>query len=129
VVSEEILMEKTVIFVLDRAPFGTIWNLEGLRLASAVVSMDMNVKLLLIDDGVFVAVEDHQPDLIMRSPIDMLVQMLLMISETTEVLVVQESLQERGLSIDDLEMEFEPEIISLETAAQNISTAFTAIAI
>ena len=122
-------MEKTVIFVLDRTPFGTIWNLEGLRLASAVVSMDMNVKLLLIDDGVFVAVEDPQPDLIMRSPIDMLVQMLLMISDTTEVLVVQESLQERGLSIDDLEMEFEPEVISLETAAQTISTAFTTIAI
>ena len=122
-------MEKTVIFVLDRAPFGTIWNLEGLRLASAIVSMDMNVKLLLIDDRVFVAIEDHQPDLIMRSPICMRVQMRLMISETTEVLVVQESLQERGLSIDDLDMKFEPEIISLETAAHNISTAFTAITI
>ncbi|MFX0211270.1 MAG: DsrE family protein [Candidatus Hodarchaeota archaeon] len=122
-------MEKTIIFVLDRSPFGTIWNLEGLRLASAVVSLDMEVKLLLIDDGVFVAVEGHQPDLIMRSPIDMLVQMILMISETAEVLVVQESLQERGLSDEDLELEFEPKIISLETAAQTISSAFTTIVI
>jgi len=89
----------------------------------------MEVNLLLIDDGVFIAVEGHQPDLIMRSPIDMLVQMILMISETAKVLVVQESLQERGLSEEDLELEFEPEIISLETAAQTISTAFTTIAI
>ena len=122
-------MEKLIIFVLDRSPFGTIWNLEGLRLASAVVSLDMEVKLILIDDGVFIAVEGHQPDLIMRSPIDMLVQTILMVSETAKVLVVQESLQERGLSEEDLELEFEPEIISLETAAQTISTAFTTITI
>ena len=122
-------MDKCITIVLDRSPFGTVWNIEGLRIASGIASLDMDVKLLFIDDGVFNAIKNQKPEAIMRSPVTQLIQLVKMISESAEVLVVRESLKERGLSEEDLDENYDPKIIPLEEVTQTISESFSTITV
>jgi tRNA 2-thiouridine synthesizing protein C len=122
-------MEKSFIIVLDRSPFGTVWNIEGLRLASALASLDMEVHLLFVNDGVYNTIKNQKPEIIMRSPVTQLINLIKMLSDTAEVLIVRESLQERGLTIEDIYEGFEPKFITMKSVADHISNAYTAITV
>lgn len=92
---------KKFLYVNRKAPYGTIYALESLEVVLIGAAFDQDVSLAFLDDGVFqlikgqdtreIGVKNFSPTF--RALGDY---------EVTKFYVEKESLEERGLSIDDL---------------------------
>ncbi len=86
--------EKNIVILLRQPPHGTLFPVEGLRMAVAV-SGDFEPITVVINDAVFAFIKDvdktmYQPHMDFLKGIDL------------EIVIDKESLDERGLSKDDL---------------------------
>jgi tRNA 2-thiouridine synthesizing protein C len=93
---------KKFLYVNRKAPYGTIYALESLEVVLIGAAFDQDVSLAFLDDGVFqltkgqntggIGVKNFSPTF--RALGDY---------EVTKLFVEQESLDERGLTTDDLQ--------------------------
>jgi tRNA 2-thiouridine synthesizing protein C len=93
---------KKFLYVNRKAPYGTIYALESLEVVLIGAAFDQDVSLAFLDDGVFqltkgqdtggIGIKNFSPTY--RALGDY---------EVTKLYVEQESLDERGLSLDDLQ--------------------------
>ncbi len=93
---------KKFLYVNRKAPYGTIYALESLEVVLIGAAFDQDVSLAFLDDGVFqltkgqdtkgIGVKNFSPTF--RALGDY---------EVTKLFVERESLEERGLSADDLQ--------------------------
>ncbi len=93
---------KKFLYVNRKAPYGTIYALESLEVVLIGAAFDQDVSLAFVDDGVFqltkgqdtkeIGVKNFSPTF--RALGDY---------EVTKLFVEKESLDERGLTIDDLQ--------------------------
>jgi len=93
---------KKFLYVNRKAPYGTIYALESLEVVLIGAAFDQDVSLAFLDDGVFqltkgqdttgIGIKNFSPTF--RALGDY---------EVTKLYVEQESLDERGLSLDDLQ--------------------------
>mgnify|MGYP001121683209 CR=1 FL=1 len=93
---------KKFLYVNRKAPYGTIYALEALEVVLIGAAFDQDVSLAFLDDGVFqltkgqnttdIGVKNFSPTF--RALGDY---------EVTKLFVEQESLDERGLTADDLQ--------------------------
>lgn len=93
---------KKFLYVNRRAPYGTIYALEALEVVLIGAAFDQDVSLAFLDDGVFqlvkgqdtkaVGVKNFSPTFRALGDYDV-----------TKLFVEQESLNERGLTADDLQ--------------------------
>jgi tRNA 2-thiouridine synthesizing protein C len=93
---------KKFLYVNRKAPYGTIYALESLEVVLIGAAFDQDVSLAFLDDGVFqltkgqdtkeIGVKNFSPTF--RALGDY---------EVTKLFVEQESLDERGLTADDLQ--------------------------
>ncbi len=93
---------KKFLYVNRKAPYGTIYALESLEVVLIGAAFDQHVSLAFLDDGVFqltkgqdtkaIGVKNFSPTF--RALGDY---------EVTRFFVERESLEERGLSADDLQ--------------------------
>ncbi len=93
---------KKFLYVNRKAPYGTIYALESLEVVLIGAAFDQDVSLAFLDDGVFqllksqdtkeIGVKNFSPTF--RALGDY---------EVTKLFVEKESLDERGLSADDLQ--------------------------
>ncbi len=93
---------KKFLYVNRKAPYGTIYALESLEVVLIGAAFDQDVSLAFLDDGVFqltkgqdtkeIGVKNFSPTF--RALGDY---------EVTKLFVERESLDERGLSADDLQ--------------------------
>ncbi len=93
---------KKFLYVNRKAPYGTIYALESLEVVLIGAAFDQDVSLAFLDDGVFqltkgqdtkgIGVKNFSPTF--RALGDY---------EVTKLYVEQESLDERGLTADDLQ--------------------------
>jgi len=93
---------KKFLYVNRKAPYGTIYALESLEVVLIGAAFDQDVSLAFLDDGVFqltkgqdtreIGVKNFSPTF--RALGDY---------EVTKFYVEKESLEERGLCIDDLQ--------------------------
>ena len=96
--SEEI---KKFLYLNRRAPYGTIYAWESLEVVLIGAAFDQDVSLAFVDDGVFQIVKNQDTaatEMKNFSP----TYSALGDYEVTKLYVEQESLDERGLTVDDL---------------------------
>jgi tRNA 2-thiouridine synthesizing protein C len=91
--------EKTIVILLRQPPHGTLYPVEGLRM-SVAVSADFDPITIAINDGVYTFIKDVDKTMYSMH-IDFLKNIDL------DIFVDKKSLEERGLSKDDLIEEVE----------------------
>ena len=92
---------KNFLYLNRRAPYGTIYAWESLEVVLIGAAFDQKVSLAFVDDGVFQIVKGQDTggvDMKNFSP----TYSALGDYDVTQLYVEQESLEERGLSVDDL---------------------------
>jgi tRNA 2-thiouridine synthesizing protein C len=92
---------KKFLYVNRKAPYGTIYALESLEVVLIGAAFDQDVSLAFVDDGVFqIAKGQKSTDIGMKnfSP----TYSALGDYEVTKIYVEKESLEERGLTPDNL---------------------------
>ncbi|MDZ7750850.1 MAG: sulfurtransferase complex subunit TusC [Gammaproteobacteria bacterium] len=92
---------KKFMYVNRKAPYGTVYALESLEVVLIGAAFDQNVSLAFLDDGVFqllkgqdtkgIGMKNFSPTYSALGDYDV-----------TQIYVERESLEERGLTLDDL---------------------------
>jgi tRNA 2-thiouridine synthesizing protein C len=92
---------KKFMFVNRKAPYGTIYALEGLEVVLISAAFDQDVSLAFVDDGVFQLVKGQKTDGIEMKNFSPTYRALEGY-DIEKLYVERESLEMRGLSEDDL---------------------------
>jgi len=93
---------KKFLYVNRKAPYGTIYALESLEVVLIGAAFDQDVSLAFLDDGVFQLVKSQDTKEIGVKNFSPTFRAL-GDYEVTKLFVEQESLDERGLTADDLQ--------------------------
>jgi len=108
--SEEEMMDGEVVkkfmYVNRRAPYGTVYALESLEVVLIGAAFDQDVSLLFMDDGVFQLKKDQATEEIGMKNFSRTYRALEMY-DVEKLFVSQESMDERGLTADDLLVDVE----------------------
>jgi len=92
---------KKFMYINRRAPYGTIYALEGLEVALVGAAFEQDVSMVFIDDGVFQLKKEQdtiETGMKNFSPTYRALEMY----DVEKLYVEKESLEARGLSEDDL---------------------------
>lgn len=102
-------VQKKFLYLNRRAPYGTIYALESLEVVLIGAAFDQDVSLAFLDDGVYQLVKGQDTKAIGMKNFSPTFRAL-GDYEVTKLYVEKESLEERGLSADDLmEITYEDE--------------------
>ncbi len=93
---------KKFLYVNRKAPYGTIYALESLEVVLIGAAFEQDVSLAFVDDGVFQLTKGQNTDGIGVKNFSPTFRAL-GDYDVTKLYVERESLQERGLSADDLQ--------------------------
>ena len=97
---------KKFMFVNRKAPFGTIYALEVLEMVLISAAFDQDVHVAFLDDGVYEIKKGFQPaDIAMKNYSN--TYRALEGYDIEKLYVEKESLEERGLTEDDLVVDVE----------------------
>ena len=97
---------KKFMYVNRRAPHGTIYAQESLEVVLIGAAFDQDVSIVFIDDGVFQIRKDQDTSAIETKNFSKTFRALEMY-DVEKLYVEQESLEARGMSVDDLNVEVE----------------------
>lgn len=92
---------KNFLYLNRRAPYGTIYAWESLEVVLIGAAFDQKVSLAFVDDGVFQIVKGQDTSAIEMKNFSPTYSAL-GDYDVNQLYVEQESLEERGLSVDDL---------------------------
>ena len=112
--SEEEMMEeggtiKKFMYINRRAPYGSIYALESLEVVLIAAAFDQDVSLVFADDGVYQLMKGQNTDDIGMKNFSPTYSAL-GDYDIKKIYIEKESLEERGLSLDDLqELKYEDE--------------------
>lgn len=98
--SEEGVVKK-FLYLNRKAPYGTVYALESLEVVLIAAAFDQDVSLAFVDDGVYQILKDKDTSGIGMKDFSPTYNAL-GDYDITKLYVEKESLQERGLSEDDL---------------------------
>ena len=98
-------MEKVVV-MLRKAPYGSVYTAEAFRTIMGIAVFEMDICVVFIDDGVFSLVKDQNPEKLDMKPLGDGFPMLKEFN-VNRFVVHDESLSERGLTVDDLVLDVE----------------------
>ncbi len=93
---------KSFVYINRKAPYGTIYALESLEVVLIGAAFDQQVKLVFMDDGVYQLTRNQDPEGIGMKNFSR-AYAALGDYDITEIYVDQESLERRGLGIEDLQ--------------------------
>ncbi len=93
---------KKFLYVNRKAPYGTIYALEALEVVLIGAAFDQDVSLAFLDDGVFQLTRDQQTDAVGMKNFSPTFRAL-GDYDVNKLYVERESLEERGLTADDLQ--------------------------
>lgn len=100
---------KKFLYVNRKAPYGTIYALESLEVVLIGAAFEQDVSLAFLDDGVFQIAKGQKTDGIGMKNFSPTYSAL-GDYDVTKIYVEKESLEERGLTIDDLlDLKYEDE--------------------
>ncbi len=96
-----VMSKKNIMLVMRKAPHGTIYAYEGLEVALIAASYNHNISMAFIDDGVYSLKKNQQTKYI---GIKSFVETYQVVKDYAieEIYIDKESLQERGLTKEDL---------------------------
>ena len=93
---------KKFLYVNRRAPYGTIYALESLEVVLIGAAFDQDVSLAFLDDGVFQLTRGQNTEALGVKNFSPTFRAL-GDYEVTKLYVEKESLEERGLTVEDLQ--------------------------
>lgn len=100
--------EKTsVMFICRTAPYGTIFEQEAIEAMVMFGAYEQDISVAFIDDGVFSLKKGQDPSLLGKKNFSLTYSILIDDFELSHLYVEKESLEERGLSEEDLITEVE----------------------
>ncbi len=92
---------KKFIYLNRKAPYGTVYALESLEVVLIAAAFEQDVSLAFIDDGVYQIIKGQNTDGIGMKNFSKTYHAL-GDYDVNKIYVSAESLEERGLSVDDL---------------------------
>jgi tRNA 2-thiouridine synthesizing protein C len=90
-----------VAFLMRRSPYGTVYPAEGFRAIMGTAVFELDIVVIFVDDGVYVALKGQRPEGIDMKPLGDGFPGLVDVG-VKEFYVHDASLAERGLSAADL---------------------------
>jgi len=93
--------ERPILLLFRRAPYGTVFPAEGLRMAEALLAFQLPVKAVFLEDGVFDLVKGQGNKALDFGDLGAAFAGLVA-TGLKELLVVQEDLSARRVGIEDL---------------------------
>ncbi len=100
---------KKFLYVNRKAPYGTIYALESLEVVLIGAAFEQDVSLVFMDDGVYQLTKDQNTESIGMKNFSPTYNAL-GDYDVNKIYVDRESLEERGLSLDDLlDLKYEDE--------------------
>jgi len=99
-------MGNQVAILMRKAPYGTVYTAEGLRTLMGIGVFEMDISVLLVDDGVYALVKGQDTKALDMKPLGDAFPTLEEFG-VTKFYVHDASLAERGLTRHDLTMDVE----------------------
>jgi len=118
-------MPKKILLVIKSPPYGSLMAAEGLRIATALIAMDMLPQLVFVDDGVYCLTKNHKPE---AAGLDSFYDRLKTLADLIGFYVAKDSLAKRDLEIEDLDKKYHTKAISLIEFAKLVTANEVAIA-
>ncbi len=119
-------MER-VLIIFRKGPYGHINSLEGIRIAQGLLVLDVEADAVFIDDGVFNLVKDQNPTGIGHHSV--MGALEAMHRYDIPIFACKQSMQKRGLTIEDIDPALEVKVISLEELSDLLLQAEATIAL
>ena len=110
-------MSRKILLVIRSSPYGSLMAAEGFRIATAMIAMDVLPQLLLIDDGVYCALENQKPETAGLNPH---YERLRTLADLVGLYAVRDSMAKRNLKIIDLDESLNVNLLSIDEAAKLI---------
>ncbi|MBN1583162.1 MAG: sulfurtransferase complex subunit TusC [Anaerolineae bacterium] len=111
---------NTVAVVLRKAPYGSVYTAEGFRTLMGIAVFEMDISVVFIDDGVYALLKNQAPDKLDMKPLGEGFPMLREF-DVEKFYIHDESLSERGLTVEDLVIDVE--VVNNAQIAQILATA------
>lgn len=99
-------MNNKAVVLLRKAPYGSVYTAEAFRTIMGIAVFEMDICVALVDDGVYALVKNQNPEKLDMKPLGDGFPMLKDFN-VNRFVVHDESLSERGLSVDDLVLDVE----------------------
>ena len=100
---------KTFVYMNRKAPYGTVYALESLEVVLIGAAFEQDVKLVFMDDGVYQLTKNQDTDGIGMKNFSKTYSAL-GDHDVNQIYVCEQSLKDRGLTLDDLqELTYEDE--------------------
>jgi len=103
-----------ILLVIKSAPYGGGRATEGLRMATAMIAMDVLPQILFVDDGVYCLVKNQTPETV---GLTSFAERLKAIVDLIGVHVLSDSLNQRSVKNDDLEGNCKVKTLTLDETA------------
>jgi len=94
-------MEKKIGIINRQSPLGSTTARESLDLTLALSAFNESLSVFFIGDGVYQLVGQHDANLVLQKNFQPMLQMLALY-DVEQIYVCEQSLQERGFSLDQL---------------------------
>jgi len=117
-------MVENIILVIKSPPYGGGNAAEGLRIAMAMIAMDVLPRLLFLDDGVYCLLKNQAPE---AGSLASLGERLKTLSDLVGLYAMSISMTKRNLQINDLEENYNVKMISSNEATKMIMESDTTI--
>jgi len=91
---------------------------EGLRIATALIAMDILPQLVFIDDSVYFLVKNQKPE---NAGLNSFYDRLKTLADLIGLCVAKDSLMKRGLRIEDLNETYQVKALSLTEVAKLVA--------
>lgn len=113
---------KKVLLIIKSPPYGSGRAAEGLRVATAMIAMDMLPRILFMDDGVYCLIQNQKPEAAGFTSLD---ERLKTLADLIGLHAFSDSLAQRKLGQDDLNRNYNVKIKSRDDTARLISQSET----
>lgn len=114
-----------VVLLVIKSPFyGSGKAGEGLRVATAMIAMDVLPQILFVDEGVYCLLKNQAPEAVGLASLG---ERLKAIADLIGVIVLADSLAMRNLKQDDLESDYNVKALTLDEAVNLFAQSKTVI--
>jgi sulfur relay (sulfurtransferase) DsrF/TusC family protein len=108
-------MVKNVVLIVKSTPYGSVRASEGLRVAMAMIAMDVLPQLLFVDDGVYCLFKNQQPE---TEDLPSLSDRVKTLADLVGINAMLVSMIKRNIRIEDVDANYNLKAISLDEAAE-----------
>lgn len=104
-------MPRNILLVVKSPPYGSVFTAECLRIATAMIAMDVLPQILFIDDGVYCLLKGQNPE---KAGLRSFRERLKTLADLIGLYVAEHSLHERSMKKTDFSEKYKLKTVSME---------------